>query len=183
MIVPIVYFSASNNTAYVARIIAKGIESRGHDIKPDLVRVENARERTADLARAGIVGVGAPVYGGFAGPIMRWAGSFDFAGKKVFLFSTASKYHFASTSQMADFVQTKGGTMIGALEMRFPGTVDGVFFSKEQTEKHPLQRSELERALRFGREIADIIRKAGDMRTIPIRTVSGPRSCRWSGQS
>ncbi|MGA9140391.1 MAG: EFR1 family ferrodoxin [Methanocella sp.] len=159
MIIPIVYFSASNNTAYVAQIIAKGIESCVHDLKSDLVRVENAGARKIDLSRDNVIGVGAPIYGGFAEPVMRWAGSFDFSGKRVFLFSTASKYHFSSTRQMIDVIRKNGGTMIGALEMRFPGTLDGVFFSKEQTDKHPLQRSELERALRFGREIADIVKK------------------------
>lgn len=159
MIIPVVYFSASNNTAYVAQIIAKGIESRVHDLKPDLVKVENAGARKIDLSHAGVIGVGAPVYGGFAEPVLRWVENFDFTGKRVFLFSTASKYHFSSTRQMIDVVRKHGGKLIGALEIRFPGTIDGVFFSKEQTDRHPLQRSELERALRFGRAIADILNK------------------------
>ncbi len=158
MMIPVVYFSASHNTAYVAQIIAKGIESPGHDLKPDLVRVENAGERKIDLSRADVIGVGAPIYGGFAEPVMRWAESFDFSGKRIFLFSTANKYFFNSTRQMIDLLQKKGGTVIGAFEMKFPGSMEGVFYSKEEADKHPLQRSELERALRFGRKIGDIIK-------------------------
>jgi flavodoxin/ferredoxin len=154
MIVPLVYFSASNNTAYVARIIAKGMESP--DFKPELVKVEDAGAGKYDLSDAKIIGVGAPVYGGFAEPVLRWARNFDFSGKSVFLFSTAQKHFFSATGQMIDLVRKHGGTVIGAFEMMFPGAGDGVFFSKEQADRHPLQRDDLERALRFGREIAAI---------------------------
>lgn len=157
MIVPIVYFSASNNTAYVAQIIGKGLAST--DFRPELVKVEDIGAGRYDLSTASVIGLGAPVYGGFAEPVMRWAKSYDFTGKRVFLFSTASKYHFSSTRQMIDVIRKNGGIVIGALEMKFPGTIDGVLFSREQTDKHPLQRSELERALRFGREIAGIVKK------------------------
>jgi ferredoxin len=159
MIVPIVYFSASNNTAYIAQIIARGIEGPG--LKPELARVEDVGAGRYDLSGAGVVGVGAPIYGGFAEPVMRWARSFDFSGKRVFLFSTAARHHFGATAQMADVVQKRGGKVIGALEMKFPGAGEGVFFSKEEADRHPLQRSELERALRFGRDIAGIVKKGG----------------------
>jgi ferredoxin/flavodoxin len=157
MIVPLVYFSASNNTAYVAQIIGKGLESS--DVRPEPVKIEDVGAGKYDLSTASVFGLGAPVYGGFAEPVMRWAKSYDFTGKSVFLFSTASKYHFSSTRQMIDIIRKNGGTVIGALEMKFPGTIDGLFFSKAQTDKHPLQRSELERALRFGRELAGIVKK------------------------
>lgn len=156
MIIPVVYFSSSNNTAYVAQIIAKGMESP--DITPELVKVEDAGAGKYDVKPAKVLGVGAPIYGGFAEPVMRWVRSFDFSGKRVFLFSTANKYHFSSTREMIDVIQRNGGQVIGALEMKFPGTIEGVFYSPEKAERHPLQRSELERALRFGREIAAIVR-------------------------
>ncbi len=157
MIIPLVYFSASNNTAYVAQIIGKGLENPG--ITPELVRVEDVGAGKYDLSGARIIGIGAPIYGGFAEPLMRWARSFDFSGKSVFLFSTAQKHFFNATKQMIDLVQKNGGRIIGALEMRFPGTIEGVFFSREKADKHPLERSELERVYRFGREIATISQK------------------------
>ncbi len=157
MIVPIVYFSSSNNTRYVAEIVARGLE--GPDLEPDLVRVEDVGEGRYALSGAGIVGVGAPIYGGFAEPIMRWASGFDFSAKKVFLFSTASKLHMGSTAQMIDVVRRRGGTVIGALEMKFPGTLEGIFYSPGEAARHPLQRADLERALRFGRDIAAIVKK------------------------
>jgi len=157
MIVPIVYFSSSNNTRYVAEIIAKGLE--GPDLKPGLVRVEDAGAGKHDLSGVGLIGVGAPIYGGFAEPVIRWARSYDFSGKRVFLFSTAQKYHFSSTAEMIDLIRRQGGTVIGALEMKFPGSIDGVFYSKRLAETHPLKRSDLERALRFGRELAGIVGK------------------------
>lgn len=157
MIVPIVYFSSSNNTAYVARIIARGMENP--NLKPELVKVEDIGAGKYDVRPAKILGIGAPVYGGFAEPIMRWAKSFDFSGKSVFLFSTASMYHFSSTRQISDVIRKNGGKVIGALEMKFPGSIDGVFFSRKMADRHPLQRSELERAVRFGREIAAIVQQ------------------------
>jgi ferredoxin len=157
MIIPLVYFSSSNNTAYLAQIIGKGLE--GPEIRPEPVKVEDVGARKHDVRPAKILGVGAPIYGGFAEPVMNWAKSFDFSGKKVFLFSTASEFHLGSTAQMIDVIRSKGGTVIGALEVKFPGSIDGVFYSKKLAEKHPLERSDLERALRFGREIADIVRK------------------------
>jgi ferredoxin len=157
MIIPVVYFSSSNNTAYVAQIIGKGIESRS--VSAELVRVEDVGAGKYDLSKTSVLGVGAPIYGGFAEPVMRWAKSFDFSGKMVFLFSTANEFHFGSTAEMIDLIRGRGGTVIGALEMKFPGSVDGVFFSKRLAEKHPLKRSDLERAIRFGREVARIAQK------------------------
>ena len=156
MIVPVVYFSSSNNTAYIARIIAKGMEGPG--IEPQLVRVEDIGAGKVDVSRAGVIGVGAPIYGSFAEPIMRWAKSFDFSGKRVFLFSTAQKHFFGATARMAGLVRKRDGLVVGAFEMKFPGAGDGVFFSKEQADKHPIQRSDLDRALRFGREISTIVK-------------------------
>jgi ferredoxin/flavodoxin len=157
MIIPVVYFSSSNNTAYVAQIIGKGIESGGENA--ELVRVEDVGVRKYDVSSATVLGVGAPIYGGFAEPIMSWAKSFDFSRKRVFLFSTASETHLGSTAQMIDVIQGRGGTVIGALEMKFPGSIDGVFYSKKLVEKHPLKRFDLERALRYGRDVAGIVQK------------------------
>ncbi|HEY3272961.1 MAG TPA: EFR1 family ferrodoxin [Methanocella sp.] len=157
MIIPVVYFSSSNNTAYVAQLIARGIESPG--LKPELVRVEDAGAGKYDLKDMEIMGVGAPIYGGFAEPVLRWARDFDFTGKRIFLFSTANKHHFSSTRQMTDVVRKNGGRVIGALEMKFPGSIEGVFFSRKKADRHPLERSELERALRFGQDVAAIVQK------------------------
>jgi ferredoxin len=129
------------------------------DLKPELVKVEDVRAGKYDLAGAGPIGIGAPVYGSFAEPVLRWAERFDFTGRSVFLFSTAQKHFFSATGQMIDLVRKNGGTVMGAFEMKFPGAGDGVFYTKEQADKHPLQRADLERALHFGREIATIVHK------------------------
>jgi ferredoxin len=158
-IIPLVYFSSSNNTAYIAQIIARGIESRSSSMIAEPKRVEDVSAGKYDPSGAGIIGVGAPIYGGYAEPVMCWARGFDFTGKRVFLFSTANKHHFGATAEMINVVEKRGGRMIGALEMKFPGSVEGVFFSREEADRHPPQRSELERVLRFGKELAEIVQK------------------------
>lgn len=158
MIIPVVYFSSSNNTAFVAMMIARGLEC--HDFQPELLKVEDAGDGKRDIATAQIIGLGAPVYGGsFAEPIRNWAKAFDFTGKRIFLFSTAANAHFGSAHEMAGIVEKNGGLVIGALEMKFPGSMWGVFYSKKLAEKHPLHRPDLEAAVSFGRAVAEIARK------------------------
>jgi ferredoxin/flavodoxin len=154
MFVPIVYFSSSNNTAYIARIIAKGLESQG--IMPELVKVEDVRAGRYDLSQSAVLGVGAPIYGGFAEPVMYWAKSFDFSGKRVFLFSTAGIFHFGSTKEMIRLVEGGGGKVIGALEVTFRGAMDGIFFMRWQAERNPIRKADLERSLQFGHDIGSI---------------------------
>jgi len=152
---PLIYFSASNNTAYVARLIAQGIEEKG--LKADLIRIEDLKAGKYDLTNAKVIGIGAPIYGGFAEPIKDWVNSFDFTSKRVFLFSTAGIFHFGSTKEMIRIVERNHGKIIGAFEITFRGCMDGVVYSKKLSEKYPLKKEDLKKAIDFGNNIADII--------------------------
>ncbi|MEN4007293.1 MAG: EFR1 family ferrodoxin [Methanobacterium sp.] len=151
----LIYFSSSNNTAYVAKLIALGLEKKG--LNPDLVRIEDFKAGKYDLADADVIGIGAPIYGGFAEPIKDWVKDFDFNGKKVFLFSTAGMAHFGSTNEMIKIVEKNNGKVIGGFEMTFQGCMDGIIYLKEQAQKYPIKKKELERAIEFGCKIADIV--------------------------
>jgi ferredoxin/flavodoxin len=140
----------------VAKLIALGLEEKG--IQADLVRIEDLKAGKYDMTGASVIGIGAPIYGGFAEPIKDWAKNLDFAGKRVFLFSTAGIAHFGSTKEMIRMVERNNGNIIGAFEMTFRGCMDGIIYSKKQSEKYPLHKKDLRRAIDFGREVADIVK-------------------------
>lgn len=156
MLVPLIYFSSSNNTAYVAKLIAFGLEEKG--IQVDLVEIEDLKAGKYDITGADVMGIGAPIYGGFAEPIKDWAKDLDFAGKRVFLFSTAGFAHFGSTREMIRMVDENNGNIIGAFEMTFRGCMDGIIYSRKLSERYPLRKKDLKRAIDFGREVADIVK-------------------------
>jgi Pyruvate/2-oxoacid:ferredoxin oxidoreductase delta subunit/flavodoxin len=152
MLIPIIFFSSSNNTAYAAKLIALGLEEKG--FQTQLISAQELKTGKHNLTNVQVLGVGAPIYGGFAEPIKDWAKHFDFSGKRVFLFSTAGIWHFGSTAEMAGLIEKNGGRVIGAFEMTFRGCMDGIVFSKRLTVSHPIKKTDLERALSFGCNIA-----------------------------
>jgi len=155
MLVPIVYFTSSNNTAYIAGIIAAGLGSE--NIQCRLVKVEDVIAGKVDISGAGVIGLGAPIYGGFAEPVLEWAKKHDFSSTKVFLFSTAAIAHMGSTGEMIDVITKKGGSVIGALEVKFTGAGDGIFFVERFSSRFAIDREGLVRALRFGEDIERVI--------------------------
>ncbi len=63
MLVPLIFFSSSNNTAYIAKLISLGIEEKGFQTK--LVPIGDLTAGKHDLTNADVIGIGAPIYGGF----------------------------------------------------------------------------------------------------------------------
>jgi len=138
----------------VAELIALGLEEKG--IQANLVRIEDMKACKYDIT--GVNGIGAPIYGGFAEPIKDWAKDLDFAGQRVFLFSTAGFAHFGSTMEMIRMVDGNNCNIIGAFEMTFMGCMDGIIYLKKQSEKYSLRKKDLKRAIDFGREVTDIVK-------------------------
>jgi ferredoxin/flavodoxin len=160
VLLPLVYFSSSNNTAYVARLIAIGLEEKG--LQTELVPIEDLKTKKRDLQNAEVIGVGAPIYGGFAEPIKDWVKTSDFSRKRVFLFSTAGIWQFGSTAEMIRLVEKNNGEVIGAFEMTFRGCMDGIVYSKRLSESHPLTKADIQRAVDFGCRIADAAKTSGE---------------------
>jgi formate hydrogenlyase subunit 6/NADH:ubiquinone oxidoreductase subunit I len=150
--VPIVYFSASNNTKYLAEIIAQGILSKG--LTPILIPVTKVHEYTKELRDANTLGIGSPIYAEFAPPIQQWVKTMDFQGKKIFLFSTAAIMFFGSCTQMKNALESKSGTVVGGFEMRFTAAGDGFFYNKSLSQRFPLSATDIENAFRYGQQIA-----------------------------
>lgn len=165
MIVPIIFFSASNNTKYVAELIAMGLEAGGY--RPLLVPVEACGSHAAEIEAAGAIGIGSPVYGGISEPVLSWMEGFDFSHKKVFIFSTAARLFFNSAGEAGAIVEKRGGRVIGAFEMRFTAPGDGIFLVERMADRYPLERAELERAFYFGKEMGEAI--AADSAGQPLR--------------
>ncbi|MCW3984493.1 MAG: EFR1 family ferrodoxin [Candidatus Bathyarchaeota archaeon] len=155
MLIPIIFFSSSNNTAYVAKLIALGLGEKG--FQTQLIPIQELKTGKHNLTDAKVLGVGAPIYGGFAEPIKNWAKNFDFAGKRVFLFSTAGIWHFGSTAEMISLIEKQNGRVIGAFEMTFRGCMDGIVYSKRLSESHPIKKTDIERAVAFGYTLAHVL--------------------------
>jgi ferredoxin/flavodoxin len=152
MYIPIVFFSASNNTKYIAQLIAQGVELEG--LTPILVPIEDLADYSDIVEQAPLIAVGAPIHGGFAEPIYRWLRAYDFTGKQVYLFSTAAFLFFGSSVEAARIVTKNGGNVAGILEVRFQAPGDGIYLLTGMRERYPLPAEDLKRAFEFGRTMA-----------------------------
>jgi len=164
--IPLVYFSASNNTKYVAELIAQGIRLKGYT--PHLISVSQVRQHQGEIADATMLGIGAPIYAEFAPPIQHWVRTQDFTGKKIFLFSTAAIMFFGSCAKMKNTIESKGGTVIGGFEMRFTAAGDGFFYNKRFSQRFPLPETDIKNAFRYGQQIAANI-QTGKMEFLDYR--------------
>lgn len=152
MAIPIIFFSASNNTDYIAQLIAKGVEVGG--LTPVLIPIEKSAEHQAIIEDARLIAIGSPIHGGFSEPIYRWLKSYDFSGKRVYLFSTAAFFFFGSSVEAAHIIKKKGGNVSGVLEVKFSAPGDGIYLLDWMVKKYPLPEGDLRRAFEFGRAIA-----------------------------
>ncbi|MBS3965851.1 MAG: 4Fe-4S binding protein [Truepera sp.] len=152
MYIPIVFFSASNNTKYIAQLVAQGVEFEG--LTPVHVPIEELANYSDIVEQAPLIAVGAPIHGGFAEPIYRWLRAYDFTGKQVYLFSTAAFLFFGSSVEAARIVTKNGGNVAGILEVRFQAPGDGIYLLNRMRERYPLPTEALKRAFELGRTMA-----------------------------
>ncbi|MCD1294156.1 hypothetical protein CUJ83_04000 [Methanocella sp. CWC-04] len=154
--IPIIYFSSSNNTKYTAEIISRGLAS--YSLEPLMVRVEEAGEYAGILSGCDVIGIGSPIYAGnFTEPVKKFVSSFDLSDKRVFLFSTASEAFFGSMDVMKKTVGERGGTIIGSLETKFFGAMDGVFLIDLFSGRFPLKKDDIKRIYSFGQDVGSVI--------------------------
>ncbi len=152
-IIPIIYFSASNNTRYVAELIAQGILSQNGT--PKLIPVTRAEDYTQELHHANTLCIGAPIYGGeYAAPMHTWIQKTDFTGKNVFLFSTAALMFFGSFQVNKKLIEKNNGTILGCFEMRFIAAGDGFFYNQWFSRRFPLSKKDIGNAYQYGQHIA-----------------------------
>jgi ferredoxin/flavodoxin len=159
MQIPIVYFSSSNNTKYTGELIGKGLASAG--LEAVMIPVEQAAWHREMLEKAPVIGLGSPVYGGLSEPIANWASGFDFTGKRVFLFFTATYVFLDVAGEAARLVERNGGRVIGAFKLRFIGPADGLYLMGGMVERFPLKREDLIAAYAFGQKIGTAIKSNG----------------------
>lgn len=151
--IPIIYFSASNNTKYLAKLIAQGILSQ--NCTSQLIPVTEAHTYTQELQQASTLCIGAPIYGGeYASPIHTWMKKTDFSGKNVFFFSTAALMFFGSFQVNKKLIEERNGTIRGCFEMRFIAAGDGFFYNKRFIERFPLSKKDILNAYQYGQHIA-----------------------------
>ncbi len=150
--IPIIYFSASNNTKYVADLIAGGIQTKGFETH--LIPVTEAQQHHTEIKQSEIIGIGSPIYAEFAPPIQHWVQTMDFTGKTLFLFSTAALMFFGSCNALKKKIEQKGGVVIGCFEMRFTAAGDGFFYNATFNKRFPLSTTDITNAFRYGQQIA-----------------------------
>ncbi|MEM0466520.1 MAG: EFR1 family ferrodoxin [Candidatus Thermoplasmatota archaeon] len=151
--IPVIYFSASNNTKYLAELIAHGIRSQ--HLTAHLISLTEADTYKHDIHHASILCIGAPIYGGdYAPPMQTWIENTDFTGKTVYLFSTAAILFFGSFHRAKKLIEERNGTVLGGFEMKFTAAGDGFFYTKRFSERFPLTKKDILTAYSYGQQIA-----------------------------
>jgi ferredoxin/flavodoxin len=157
MKIPIVYFSSSGNTKYVARLINNGLKIM--NLEPELIPFKALTRSDLNLEEIEVLGIGAPIYAmAFTLNMLDWIKKLPIVRKKVkfFLFDTNAGLPGPSIKQIKDILIRKNYEFIGALEIVVP-TRDSVFESK-YFKYVKWSRSKIDKIVQFGIKIGKIIK-------------------------
>ena len=112
----VVFFSQTGNTAKAAEAVAKGLSARG----VDAVTTTLERAEAADVARTGLLGVGAPSFASQAPtPVKEFLRSLpDLPGTPAFVFSTTGGAPGRVLYDMTRELRKKGAAVVGGLMIR-----------------------------------------------------------------
>ena len=130
MKIPIIYFSSSGNTKYVAQLIKNGLICA--NLEPELVPFNSLKRNNLNFEEIEVLGIGAPIYVmTFTLNMLEWIKKLPMVKKKVkfFLFDTNAGLPGPSIKQIKKILEKKNFKFIGAIEVIVP-TRDSVFESK-----------------------------------------------------
>jgi len=125
--IPIVYFSSSGNTKYVAQLIKNGFKSA--NVEAELIPINSTKIQEFKPEENEVFGVGAPVYAmSFPPNMVAWVEKLSSAknNTKFFLFNTNAGLPGPAIKNFKRILEKKKYRFIGALEIVSP-TRDSVF--------------------------------------------------------
>lgn len=172
MNVPIIYFSASGNTKYIAQLIRNGLKYG--KIDSELYPISTSKIDNLDFEDTEVFGLGGPIYGmNFTPNIVEWIENIYFGRetKLFFLFDTSAGIPGPAIKNLRKKIEKKNSKFIGALEIISP-TRDSVF-DMGAFNKITYPRKNIDRAFQFGMRIAKIIKKGDgilkwDLKPLPF---------------
>jgi ferredoxin/flavodoxin len=156
MKIPIIYFSSSGNTKYVAELIKNGLRFVG--LESELITLNSLNKNKLQLEEFEVFGIGAPIYAmTFTLNILEWIKKLPTVNKKIrfFLFDTNAGLPGPSIKQVKKILEYKNYIFIGALEVIVP-TRDSVFESK-YFKYVKWSRKKIDRIFQFGIYLGKII--------------------------
>lgn len=104
MKIPIIYFSSSGNTKYVAQLIKNGLICV--NLEPELIPLNSLKQNNLNFEEIEVLGIGAPIYAmTFTLNMLDWIKKLPIVKKKVkfFLFDTNQGYLGHLLSKLSKF--------------------------------------------------------------------------------
>jgi len=157
MKIPIVYFSSSGNTEYIAQLISEGLKFA--NFETELIPFNSLKEKILDFNTFNVFGIGAPVYAMSLTPNIRdWVKRIPRVNRKIkfFLFDTNAGFPGPSIKNIRKILEQKNFEFIGAIEIVVP-TRDSVF-NTNLFKYVKWSRRSIERSFQFGIKLGKIIR-------------------------
>ncbi len=157
MKIPIVYFSSSGNTEYIAQLISEGLKFA--NFETELIPFNSLEEKSLDFNTFKVFGIGAPVYAMSLTPNIRdWVKKIPRVNRKIkfFLFDTNAGFPGSSIRNIRKILEQKNFEFIGAIEIVVP-TRDSVF-DTNLFKYVKWSRRNIERSFQFGIILGKIIR-------------------------
>lgn len=156
MKIPIIYFSSSGNTKYIANLIKNGLILA--NLESELIPYNSLKNKNLDFKKSEVIGIGAPIYAmAFTLNMLEWIKNLPQLRKKVrfFLFDTNAGLSGNSIKHVRKILEQKNFEFIGALEVVVP-TRDSVFELK-LLKRVKWKRKKIEKAFQFGVKLGKII--------------------------
>lgn len=158
MKIPILYFSSSNNTKYVAELISKGLMLANHE--PQLISWTSFKSDQTDFLKYETFGIGAPIYAlsypPFVISLLKRLPKAE-NGQRFFLFDTNAGLPGNALKFAKNILEKKGYSFLGGLENISP-TRDSVFQTK-YFDYVSWSKKKLHKSLQFGIEVGLSLRK------------------------
>lgn len=154
--IPIIYFSSSGNTKYIANLIKNGLILA--NFEPVLMEYNSVKNKNLDFKEIEVIGIGAPIYAmSFTLNMLEWVRNLPRLRKKVkfFLFDTNAGLPGTSIKHVRKILEQKNYEFIGAIEVIVP-TRDSVFELK-LLKRVKWRRKKIEKVFQFGVKLGKII--------------------------
>ena len=154
--IPIIYFSSSGNTKYIANLIKNGLILA--NFEPVLMEYNSLKKKNLDFEEIEVIGIGAPIYAmAFTLNMLEWVRNLPRLRNKVkfFLFDTNAGLPGTSIKHVRKILEQKNFEFIGALEVVVP-TRDSVFELK-LLKRVKWRRKKIEKVFQFGVKLGNRI--------------------------
>lgn len=158
MEIPIIFFSSSGNTKYVAQLIKNGLILEGYE--PHLIQWDSLSSKLSEIHKYKVFGLGGPIYALSYPPfIISWIKDLPKAknSEKFFLFDTSAGLPGNALTNARKMLEKKGYTFLGALEIISP-TRDSLFESS-YFKYIQWSRKKLDKSCQFGIKIGRLLKQ------------------------